>query len=51
MNQTPVGIKCKDCASIGKPQILILSKTATFFILINSSFKTNNATKYGLLSP
>ena len=36
MNQTPVGIKCKDCASIGKPQILILSKTATFFILINS---------------
>ncbi len=38
MNQTPVGIKCEECASIGKPQILILSKTNILLILINSIF-------------
>ncbi len=38
MNQTPVGIKCEDCASIGKPKILIISKINLLFIFINSIF-------------
>ncbi|MBA31747.1 MAG: hypothetical protein CL748_04390 [Chloroflexi bacterium] len=36
MKQTPVGIKCEDCASIGKPKILIVSKMNLLYILLNS---------------